>query len=921
MAIRQEAVVLGLTTMLLGYWLYGDVTTGNAQRLSGRKEAAPEFIDYFSPGIDVALPPKGGRTAVIGRDLFSPPRDTAPLPTLALDEPPLEPLMALRVPFAWGPEPRAMGSVLQADPRGERVQGLFAGLALEDGSEIEATDLEGESGALSGLGYAGDSSDDDLLADLVADDPAERLAGYRKLYDSIQIPGMKWGRIRNEDRWTLNRRPEDAVLFEEIDPTSGQLLYPGVPPISYERERVKEFAFAETTSNAVELEFVAFGDPLRNAEHDDALEFAQTCIDLRTEVPRALDIALEVCTRALAISKGDDVEATLLLGRIREAGFDFDGAYTIYQGLLSDGYRSHAEIHVRLGDLVTQFRLFDQAEQHYQDALGVSSTNWLAHWRFGRFLLRQGRGAEALKHLADAERREPSGQAQAHRRVAIRTDHARALLYVGRTSEALVAFKRALNADSAHPAALAGVVAAASFLGTAEAKDVADEAMGALGDELPEADFELALALGMARTAEGDWENAKRELLTAASTDPFRAFAAYRALSWLAELTGHGDEALGYVNQAFDGNPSDAWTLYQRGRQMFATEDLVGAEANLRAALDLELNFMDALVAMAELKRAQGESLAAERYYERALEVDSSRAVVHSRRGFNLFGLGDPVAAEVSFAAALRLKPDLASARLGDAWARYVAGDSQEAITRLGELVEARRNAPDDDAYRSWAQAQAERIVDHEEKEVWTDLFERRTGNIGNGWIASEGFGPTVELRDGAVRIEGTITSKGSSRMLAEMPSDTFLAFEAEVTIEALNNGVRAGIFVSRERQGREGRSQVQAMIALARNSDGSVQAGTIRQGEIEVEWEDLYAGSDDWPIGVPVRLVIEKRGTGSDTTLSLYLDGVPLLVNKPMSRLGTSTQLLRFGLFAEGDVGRRAHISIDNVRVVRRAR
>ncbi|MFT7677502.1 MAG: tetratricopeptide (TPR) repeat protein, partial [Planctomycetota bacterium] len=731
MAIRQEAVVLGLTTMLLGYWLYGDLTTGSARRMSGGVGDAPEFTDYFSPGVDVALPPDG-RSSDIARDLFSPPRDTAPLQTLALDEPPLEALTALRVPFAWGPRPRAMGAVLQASPAAEPVAGLFEGLALEDGSEIEAADFGSAGGgsdgnsALSGMGYAGATDIADELADLVADDPAVRIAGYRKLYDSIQIPGLKWGRIRNENRWTLDRRREDTVLFDEVDPETGKLLFPGVPAIEYERIRIKEFAFAETTANAVELEFVAFSDPLRSAEHDDALDFARICIGLRTEVPRALEIALEICTRVLAISDGDDVEATLLLGRIREAGFDFDGAFQIYQGLIADGYRSHAEIHVRLGDLVTRFRLFDQAEQHYRDALGVSSTSWLAHWRFGRFLLEHGRGDEALDHLADAERREPSGQAQAYQRVAIRTDHGRALLFLGRTSEALVAFKRALNADSLHPAALAGVVATASFLGTSEAREQADAAMGALGDELPEADFELALALGMARTADGDWENAKRELLTAASTDPFRAYAAYRALSWLAEVTGHPDEALGYVNQAFEGNPSDAWTLYQRGRQMFAAEDLVGAEANLRAALDLELNFTDALVAMAELKRALGEALAAERYYERALEVDPSRAVVHSRRGFNLFGLGDSVAAEASFTEALRRQPDLASARLGDAWARYVAGDSQEAITRLGELVEARRNAADDDPYRAWAQAQAERIVDHEEKEVWTDLFERR---------------------------------------------------------------------------------------------------------------------------------------------------------------------------------------------------
>lgn len=954
MAIRQEAVVLGLTGALLGWWLYGDMTSGKPGRISTASKGAPEFVDHLAPDVTLALPADAERDAVLERDLFSPPRDTQPLPRLGLIQPPLEPLPALRPSFPYGPAARHMGKVLGTTVAVTPVPGLFEGVTDAEQGQLESTDWGDEDLALGGggtdelsagvseqlqaLGYAAADDDDPDqtaiaqalknagqggaadLSDLDADDPAERIAGYRKLYDSVQMPGLKWGRIRNENRWTLDRRPEEAVIFEEIDPETGEPMFPGTPPFSLERERVDEFAFAETEANRLELRLVSFADPLRLAEVTDAKEFAAECIELRNEVPRALDIAETLCRRALAASNGDDVEAALLLGRIQESNFDLEAAYQTYLGLL-ETYRTRAEVHVRLADLLARLRVTERAEGHYRDALGVSSTSWLAHWRLGTFLLSQGRGDEGLEYLAEAERREPGTPSQKGARVDIRTDHGRCLLNVGRTEEALEAFGRALNAEPLHSPALAGVVICASYLNNAAAQAKADAAMGALGDELPAADFELSLALGLARTASGDWQSAKRELLAAASLDPFRADYAYAGLSWLAEVTGYPEEAIGYANQAFNVRPNNAWVLFQRGRLLLQSEDLVGAENNLRAALNLELEFADALVGMAEVQRSRAEYLAAERYYERALEADPSRARVHSRRGFNRFDLGEPEAAVESFEEALRLQPTLASAGLGDAWARYAAGDSQEAITRMGELVEARRNEAEGDPFRVWAQAQAERIVDHDEKEVWTDRFERRPGSIGNGWVSAEGFGPTVELREGSVLIDGTLTAKGSSRVLAELPTDTFLAFEADVTVEPGNNGVRAGLFVSREVQGRGNQAQTQALVAIARNVDGTVQGGFVRQGEVEVQWEDLYAGSEDWTPGKAARLTITKQGTGSDTTVSLFLDGVPLLSDSPMSRLGTSTQTLRFGLFAEGDVGRRALVRLDNVRVVRRIR
>ena len=102
----------------------------------------------------------------------------------------------------------------------------------------------------------------------------------------------------------------------------------------------------------------------------------------------------------------------------------------------------------------------------------------------------------------------------------------------------------------------------------------------------------------------------------------FRAWIALRSLSWLAEITGHPEEALSFIDRAFTANPTDPWILYQRGRLLAAEDDEPGAMQSFRAALARELDFADALIAMAELSRGAGNFEAAERYYARALGLE-----------------------------------------------------------------------------------------------------------------------------------------------------------------------------------------------------------------------------------------------------------------------------------------------------------
>jgi len=96
------------------------------------------------------------------------------------------------------------------------------------------------------------------------------------------------------------------------------------------------------------------------------------------------------------------------------------------------------------------------------------------------------------------------------------------------------------------------------------------------------------------------------------------------------------------------------------------------------------------------------------------------------------------------------------------------------------------------------------------------------------------------------------------------------------------------------------------------------VRVTLTKKGELDAAAQDLYTAQ--WNVGEPMRVGIEKRGeTSSDTTVTLWVDGVPVIENLALPTLGRSSQPLRFGIFVEGRAGRRASVSVDHVGVVRR--
>jgi Tfp pilus assembly protein PilF len=908
MEIKQEQLVFVLVLALLAWWTWSDLSPDGGRRRRQTRLDPPIFVSYGVADPSLAQP-RAGRKDFLPRDLFSPPSDTAPLPPLTLQAPPRGTPPQLLPPPTASLGVAAYSRFLRRDVQPLPTPDLFSAPVFEAPTEETAPSV---------------ILDEDLMT---PQERSERVASWKRLYDWVDLTGgggVMYGTIANPKRYTLRSRAGETLLFVELDPVTGERIHPvDFPPVPLTPDRIVGWALANTPLNQVSLFRASLGGEMRASDLDAAMIMVDICVRERHGSPRLLEIAEELCRLAQDLYEDDgqqDPIARLKLAGVLEAGFQHEAAFGIYRDLIDKGQHISPVVWTRLADLEVQYRLFDLAEDHYRRAMGLNGAHHLTRWHYGRFLLARGRGAEAVVQLTEAERREPRDSAARAVRVATRTDLGHAYLAAGKVTDATAAFRRAIAADAEDPGAVAGLLACTlmsddEFL-LAEAQAAA-EVFAASGAP---ASFDFMMVQGLAALSLEDPLGARRALELALGIDPFRSAEALRALSFLAETTGHPEEARGFIDQAWQADPMDAWIQFQRARLLAATDDLEGAEVSLRGALDQELDFSEALIAMAHIARQKGRGQDAELYYERALSLDAARPRVHALRGYNLLDLLDVDGAEAAFQRALGLERGLAMAVSGLAWCSYLRGDSREALTRYGELAERLRDPKD--PLRIYAEAQAARIVDHESKEVWSDPFERPSGILlGNGWIMDIGFGPEVSLEEGRVRVEGLFNSAGAVRVFREESVDGFLAFEMTVTVEA-GTRARIGAFVSRERVSRTAAAQVQASARVGKvfgTNASSLEADFSRPGDADPDVRELF--TSPWVVGQAVRLSLQRRGEGSDTVLDVWVGGQEVLSSVPMARLFSSSSVLRFGLFVEGEQGRTCDVHIDNVRVVRRKR
>ncbi|HIG11137.1 MAG: tetratricopeptide repeat protein [bacterium] len=892
MALRQQQIVLIGSVLLLGYMTYGSLNSSSRTRRP-RTAAAPDFESHPAPRLDLALP-RERLTGSLERALFSPPQDTRPLPALAFVAPPLLALESLRPSPAPGPSARLFGELLRGDLDFDPFPGLF--------EETEALDSE-EAGEFA----VGDLDDDSPLS---PEERLERIAGYKRTYDSINIGQLHFGQIRNADRFKLEMRGDEGILFLEFDPATGLERWPGQEPILFARERVQSFEFAQTTENEVEFRSLRFAGQVSGGQYLNLMAFADWCFAQADETPVALEMAARMYTKAVPLDP-DDPQPLLRLALCHEWRFEFEEAFTIYANLLQGRFANHPLALASMAALEQRFRMTSRAEEHFRAALSYGRSEWEVQWRYGRFLLDQERFAEAAEHLIAANRFEPSEAEYQGVRAEMRTDLANALCGLGQLDEAERLYGRALQADSSFQRALAGLVNMAYLRGT-ESNDAATGELESEG-----AGFELLLARGLASMQSGDAQAAKQALDLALQSDPLRAALAWRALSYLAERTGHAEEALEYIDLAELNEPGDAYTLFQRGRLLAQRDDVDGARAAFTKALDTELAMPDVLAALGLLELSSGDFESAELYFGRSLSLDNSQAGVHALRGLGAVFSGHADAAEDHFDEALRLDGLHPVAGCGRAWCSYASGDAIEAMTRFREFEDSRRHLSEEDPYRVYALDQIDRIGEHNEKVVWTDTMERQ--ELRNGWGRDEEVGPEIFMRDGKVLFEGSFTRSGRTRLRRGYNSGDLVSFEAKLRVHSRAKS-RVGIFLALERRSSSrGASKISAEVVLSRNIDGTIQYRSMRRGQEGQPYIDSRVLS--WPDDEEITLRLERYGTSAKTAIRILVNGVPIVDSMPMPALGATSREVQVGIFAEGDPGHTVHLEVDDVEVVRRDR
>jgi tetratricopeptide (TPR) repeat protein len=947
-SLRKEHVVLITTGLLVGYLAWSSLSGPVLRNSRGTKSEPPPFPHQVVPDLGLVLPKD--RAAQSGaaknraqefaraRELFSPPSDTEPLPPLELITPPHAALALLRPPPEPGPSPKLYGRFLRTplepfDAPDLFAQGIAAEGAPDDGNPGSPAAAAAPVGVprASAAGAAaatppsigGNVADTRGVGELSPQERADRVAGYKKLYDWLRIVDIKFGQIQSPDRYALSKHPDEDILFVEFNPETGLPRIPGQAPIPFKRANVAEFGFADTVLNQIELRRAEFGDPLSAGEYDQAILFGKWCLEQRLETPRALEVAEEIFQRAMPVLKEDPLPH-IGLARCYEAGFQFEKAFQEYNSLLTGSHGRDPLVLINMAMLETRFRLFEKAEARFAEAERYGRTQWPVQWRFGQFLLQRGRPEEAAAHLRLANQNEPSGAEFKRERAQMRTDLGAALLAQGQVTEAAEWFDKARQADPQDQRALAGSISAA-LLSKGTGSDGSAAVAGgpsavAAAADLSSVGFEMLVATALENITHHDAAGAKQAkaaLLLAASTDPLRAYIPWRSLSYLAEITHNPEDALRFIEQAYENNPTDAWTLYQRGRLRAARDDLDGAQESFTRALDLELDFPDALAAMGELAYRRGDNAAAERYLERAVSLDPKSADVMALRGLNYLELGALNDAETTFKRALDIDHDQPTAWNGLAWCYYRKGDPTAALAKLRDLDDNRRAFPEDDPQRVWARSQIARLQDHIEKVVWTDRFERNA--LRNDWTVEETDGPQFSIHDGLVTMSGTFTKQnGRARMWQKKSAGSFVAIEARVTVHSGTTS-RVGLFVSREIS-RSGETQIEAEVTLSRHNDAAknmIQTRVMKRGEEDLPYTDV-AGFE-WKLDTPVLLRIERTGESSDTRVRCSIDGIPVLENKPMPSYGRTNMEVRVGIFAKGDVGRQVQVDIDDIQIIYR--
>lgn len=823
--------------------------------------------------------PKEG-TSFRGRDIFESPRDTTPLPPLALEIPP-------------NPRHSIIAPPLRPSTRVAKWSDFYHVPLKVQNFEFPnvAADTEKKDADTKPAASAGVSGGEDVTA---------RIETYKKLYDWMRPNpnAILFGKIQNPNAFDLGfpkLRDTEQLIFQEVFPETGKMKG---KPVNWVAERVTEYGFADSIANRIELKKRKI--PYTAGNIAAMIAFADWCVEQGAEEPKGFVEAEKIYKLATQLDAGDPA-GQLGLGRFYERSFRLEEAYDLYRGMAEGQFAHRPEPFMHLGKLQAKLRMFDLAEASLRRAVEIDGVNPNYRSALGQFYLDRGRVDEAVAALKELKMESPDPEERAK----IRTIVGKGFLAAGDLNEAQGYFKQALNTKPDYLPAHLGMVSCHYAKGNfAEAVQVIDQVLGQGA-----VSTELYTARGILQTRLGQFANAERDLKSAIGLNPLLDFYPLSALAFLYEMTGHPGEAVQTIEAAATIEPADPYVRYLQGVFAATREDFEGAKPHVDAVLGAELRFVDGLVIRSLISTVQNRNDDAERYLSFACEVSPRNADLWALRSTNLLRAGQLRKALESAQKSLSLNPEHPTSLNVIAYCAYAEGKVEESIRGFADVLDRHK---EEDEYRAYADKCFKDIQDHQTKVLWTDNFDRT--DLRREWKEEARLGPLVRLENGSVQVDGNAKEPGRTRLYRELPGKAFLSFEATVTVDEPNQSIVGLQVVAEKKIGDTNRVDFEVNIARTRN--GKV-ATRVQVGQVAPEWK--IEENLSWPVGQAVKLAVEKVGTVDDPKVRLYFNDQPIGEAEKLQKLRSIAMDIRLGVFAETEAGRQASFKADNARMIYR--
>ena len=418
-------------------------------------------------------------------------------------------------------------------------------------------------------------------------------------------------------------------------------------------------------------------------EYDAALAFADWCIEQRLETPRALEVAEEIYrARRGRLHRGP--APRLGLARCYEAGFQFEKAFQEYQRAARGQPEGNPLV---LGAPGASSKRASACSTTAESALPRSRT-LRAHdvarcrRRSAGSSSRAGARRRRVEHLRLANQYEPTGAERKRERARMRADLGAALLATGDVAGARASGSRRRGRPirPSPPALVRTRSCAAALTRPAAGARTAARDRGPAGPTRRRVSSSCSRP-GSRRCASDDAASAAQARASAArgGRRPIRCArsCAWRALSFLAEVTGTPRKRCASPSRRVENDPTDPWTAVPaRADPRVARRPRRRDATSFSRALELELDFVDALAAMGELRTA-----AASSRRPSATSSARSRSIRRSSpspalRGVNFLELGALARRREDLQGGARARDqDQPTARNGLAWCRYRRGE------------------------------------------------------------------------------------------------------------------------------------------------------------------------------------------------------------------------------------------------------